>query len=367
MSLLPSLDDPWAAVPGQEVAVAQLRAAADEPVHAYLFLGPPGSGKEQAARIFAGEVLAAAAISAEDAARHRSLAATDAHPDVVVVQREGASISVKQAEDIIRMASLKPIEGRRKVLVLDEFHLVADAAAGKLLKTIEEPPEGTVFIVLADEVLDTLVTIASRCQRVEMPALSDAVIAEALTAEGVEPVRAEQIASAAHGDIDRARLLVADPRFALRMDQWRAIPGRLDGTGSVVMEIIDELRAAIDDAAAPLEARQVVEVAELNERIERYGQRGSGAKELEARHKRQLRRLRTDEIRMGLAELAHQLRDEMVMVATDPSAAPSLAQARIDAAGEGLAALWEAADALVRNPNEELLLQRVLLALAPAP
>lgn len=364
VTLLPVEDEVWASVPGQERAVAQLRAAAPDPVHAYLFLGPPGSGKEEAARVFAGEVLAAAATSAAEAARHRELATGEGHPDVVVVRREGASITVAQAAEIVRLASLKPVEGSRKVLVLDEFHLVAEAAAGKLLKTIEEPPAGTVFLILADELPDELITISSRCVRVELPALPDAVVAGALEAEGVDPDRAAEIAGAAHGDLDRARLLARDERFALRMAQWRGVPGRLDGTGAAVAAVVDELRAALDDAAAPLEARQVVEVAELDERIARYGQRGSGAKELEARHRRQLRRLRTDELRMGLAELAHHYRDVLVSAAIDGHGdSPGTVRDHVAEATDALTALYEAGEALLRNPNEELLLQALLLRL----
>jgi len=348
--------DPWDAVPGQDRAVALLRAAAAEPLHAYLFVGPPGSGKDRAAAVFAGEILAAGTDDPAAAARHRQLAADLQHPDVTVVRREGASIQVAQAVEIVRLASLKPVEGARKVLVLEEFHLVADATAGKLLKTIEEPPAGTVFVVLADDVPDELVTIASRCVPIEFPALSDEVVAAALEADGLSDDDARRIAGAAHGDLGRARLLAADERFALRLAAWRDVPARLDGSGHAVAEVVAELRAAIDDAAAALQERQAEEAAALEERIERHGLRGSGAKTLEERHKRQRRRLRTDELRMGLGEMARAYRDELL---GEPGAG------RVDAVGTVLDAIWQAADALVRNPNEELLLQALLLRLSP--
>lgn len=337
--------------------MAQLRAAVADPVHAYLFIGPPGSGKETAARVFGGELLAAATDDPHDAARHRELAALDQHPDISVIRREGASIRVEQASEIVRQASLKPIEGSRKVLVLDEFHLVADATAGKLLKTIEEPPGGTIFVVLADDLPDELVTIASRCVQVEFPALTAAAVADVLVGEGLDAEAAGKIAEAAHGDLDRARLLASDERVALRLAAWAAIPARLDGTGATVAEIVAERRADIDDAAGPLQAQQAQEVEALNERIERYGQRGSGARVLDERHKRQLRRLRTDELRMGLAELAHAYRAALV---GDPGAPAGI---DADAAGAALDRIWRAIDALVRNPNEELLLQALLLDL----
>ncbi len=353
--------DPWAVVPGQERAVAQLRAAVAEPVHAYLFLGPPGSGAQTAARVFAGEVLAATAADLEGAARHRALAAADQHPDISVVRREGASILVKQAADIVQLASMKPVEGDRKVLILDEFHLVADKTAGKLLKTVEEPPGGTVFVILAEDVPDELVTIASRCVPVEFPAITTAEVARVLEGEGLAADRAAQVAGAAHGDVERARLLAADERFALRVMAWRDVPGRLDGTGAIVAEVVGELRAGIDDAATTLRERHEGEVAELEERIERYGQRGAGARHLDEAHRRQLRRLRTDEVRMGLAELAHAYRDALLVSTADPTPG---SHREVDASA-ALTAINEALDALVRNPGEELLLQALFLRLPP--
>ena len=101
--------DVWSEVVGQPRAVDLLRAAAaGDPVHAWLFVGPTGSGKRAAARAFAGELLAAeadAAGDAEGAARARHLALNEQHPDLIVVERVGASISSEQADEIITRAS----------------------------------------------------------------------------------------------------------------------------------------------------------------------------------------------------------------------------------------------------------------------
>jgi DNA polymerase-3 subunit delta' len=350
---LASVGDAWSDVVGQEAAVAMLRnAASGEAAHAWLFVGPHGSGKREAARAFAGDLLAReheARGELEAAARARALARTEAHPDLIVVERVGASISKDQAVDIVTRASRSAVEGARKVMVLDEFHLLAADVAPRLLKTIEEPPPGTHFIVLADEVPNDLVTIASRCVRVEFSALTTAQIADRLRVEGVSDDRVAEVAPFAGGDLDRARLLATDDRLALRLAAWRGLPVRLDGSGNVAAAAIDDLRAAIDDAEAPLRARHQDEVAELEQRIERYGQRGSGAKPLEERHKRESRRLRTDELRMGLAALAGAYRDEMV-VAADPM--PMVA---------AIEAIGDAAERLARNTNEEL--QLIALAL----
>lgn len=347
-----TVDDPWADVIGQPVVVDTLRAAAaGDPPHAWLFAGPIGSGKRAAARVFAGELLAAEPEAAGDeagAARARSLARAEQHPDLIVVAREGASISVDQARDIVKRASRSAQEGSRKVMLLEEFHLVAGAAP-TLLKSIEEPEAGTFFVILAEHVPEELVTIASRCVRLDFSPLAPEVVVEQLVAEGVDRERAVEVGASAGGDLERARLLATDERLAIRLAAWRDLPRRLDGTGARAAGEVAELRAAIDDAAAPLAARHEAEVVELDERIERYGMRGSGAKDLQDRHKREMRRLRADELRMGLTALARTYRDELA-VSSDP--APLIA---------AVEAIDDLGERLIRNPNEEL--QLVALAL----
>jgi DNA polymerase-3 subunit delta' len=346
------LADPWDEVVGQPVAVAQLQAAVRQPVHAFLLVGPRGSGKRAAARAFAGDLLAEGS-EGEDAARHRRLAAAEQHPDLLVVERSGASIDVKQARTIVERASRSPSEGSRKVLVLDEFHLLDPRTGGILLKTIEEPPPGTFFVVLAEEVTPDLVTIASRCLQVAFSPVPAAAVEAKLIAEGVPAEAAAEAASFAHGDLGRARLLATDGRLAIRRDAWRQAPQRLDGSGHRAAVIVDELRAVIDDAQATIDAAHEAERAELDAQVERYGLRGAGLTEVAKRHRREVRRFRTDEVRMGLAELARVYRDELA-VSSRPE--PILA---------GLQAIQAASEALVRNPNEELLLQALFLELPP--
>ena len=184
--------------------------------------------------------------------RDARLALAGTHPDLLIVEREGASISAKQADDIVRAASLSPIEGDRKVLVLDEFHLMTAAVAPKLLKTIEEPPAPTIFVVLADDVPPELVTIASRCVRIDFGPVPAALVEATLVAEGVEESAARLAAAAAGGDLDRARLLASDSGLAARRQAWHDIPRQLDGHGATVGAIVDELLGMIDAAAEPL-------------------------------------------------------------------------------------------------------------------
>ena len=346
-------DTLFAAVVGQPHAVMSLRAAAAAPVHAYLFVGPAGSGKRVAARAFAAALLCR--LDGCGVCRDCRLALAGEHPDLREVERVGAAISAEQADEIVRVSVLAPVEGQRKVLVLDEFHLLRAEAAARLLKTIEEPAASTVFLVLADDVPPELITIASRCVRIELRSIPDAVVADVLRDEGFANDVAVEAARSAGGDLDRARLLAHDPGMAARRRAFAELPHRLDGTGSNVMAAVDELIGLIDGAAAPLQERQANEVADLDARTAQLGERGSGRKALEERHKRELRRHRTDELKSGLVALAGTYRDRLAHGGREP-------MAKVTA----VAAVHDAIEAMERNPNEPLLLQALLLRMPPA-
>lgn len=337
----------WDAVVGQDAAIARLERAATNPVHAYLFVGPPGSTKREAARSFAALLIAG---GHDPSDRDAELVLRGEHPDVREVVRVGAAISFDQAREIVRTAALAPIEGDRKVMVLDEFHLLRPEGAALLLKTIEEPPASTVFIILADFVPHDLITISSRCARIEFRSVTADEIAARLQREGVDTLVAEQAAAAAGGNVERARLLATDPELAERRRAFASVPYRLDGHGATVIRLVDELLALVDSAAEPLIRRQTAEVDELEQRIARYGERGSGKKSLEERHKRELRRHRTDELLAGLTMVAGSYRD--AVVAGTPLHPATIADAVSD--------IHRAMEAFERNPNESLLLQALL-------
>ncbi len=339
--------DLWEAVVGQDEIVAQLRSAAADPTHAYLFVGPPGVGTMAAARAFAAEILSRGA-TPEQAERHRRLAAADHHPSVIVVERVGASILAAQAREIVRQAQMRPPEGDLQVLILTEFHLVT-VAAPMLLKSIEEPPAGTIFIVVADEVTPDLVTIASRCVTFTFPHLSRKVIEERLRLEGAPADVAEAAAVGSGGDLGRARLLATDEQVVDRRNVWFSLPERLDGTGSAAARLSGEVIRRVEEVLAPLAAMQAAEMEELVEQAEKLGQRKTALKEVEARHNREKRRIRMDELRAGLAALMDGYR---TVAATEP-------QTYLDAAR----LVGELTDHLQFNPNEELALQALFVSL----
>lgn len=356
------VDDPWSDVVGQDAAVDQLRAAAADPVHAYLFVGPGGSGKRAAARAFAAEILRAG-LPAGSADRVVRLALAEQHPDLVVIEpdgtifrfpdprKSGSSPGLRLVQEV--MAS--PVEAPRKVVVAVDFHLARDEAVGKLLKIVEEPPETAVVVLLAEEIPPEQVTIASRCARVDFGPLPPAAVLDRLTARGVAPELAEVATEAAGGDLGRAELLASDARLKARFDAWRSVPSRLDGRGATVVALVDEVRAHLDQAQEPLDRRHAGELEALDEQAEVLGQRPVRRGDVTDRQKREVRQLRTDELRFGLATLARPYRDRLATVERPESYVDSLQ------------AIQRAAEALERNPIEELLLESLLLRLAPLP
>lgn len=340
----------WDDVVGQPVAVERLKSAAEAPVHAYLLVGPAGSTKREAARAFAARLLTG---SDAGGSRDADLVLRGEHSDVHEIVRTGPAISFDQAREIVRRAALAPAEGDRKVMILDEFHLLRPEGAALLLKTIEEPPASTVFLIIADFVPHDLITISSRCARIDFGVIADQAIVERLVGEGVEREAAALAARAAAGSLDRARLLANDPALAARRELFASVIHRIDGTGSASLAIVDELTAAIDAAAEPLKERHADEIVALDERIARYGERGSGRKTLDERHKRELRRHRTDELLAGLTVIASEYRDALVEDLTS----------RRDEAADAVRRIHRAMESLERNPNETLLLQTLVWSL----
>lgn len=345
-------------VVGQDEAVAQLRAAAQSPVHAYLLLGAPGTGKRAAALSFAASLLC----QSGDADRCVDRVLSRAHPDLVVRERAGPFITVDDAREISRLAWRSPMEADRQVLVLVDLHLV-DRAAPALLKTIEEPPPTTVFVLLADRLAPELVTIASRCVEVRFKSLTPEAVASRLVAEGADETLAEGVAASSGGRMDRARLLLSDPDSAARRRAWEEVPRRLDGTGATVMALVDELTAHGEAVLEPLRVRQRAELDQLAERAEMLGERAiPRRREIEDRHRREQRRLRMDELRFGLAALAGSYRERLQAPAPGESLPGPIVAATLDA----VAAVNEANEALEFNPNEALLLEALLVRLSAA-
>ncbi len=352
-------DDPWQALVGQAEAIHRLRAAVESAVHAYMFIGPNGVGKRQAAFIFAGELFAAADPST--ASRHRRLAQKQRHPDIVVFSPQGNNLRLGTASSpgevprIIEEGYRSPTQGSRKVLVVEQFQSADPPACSALLKLIEEPPQSTLFVLLASDVPAHQVTIESRCLRVDFASLSHQDIAQALQSElQLGSAVAATAAQAANGSIGRARLLAADPSLVKRHDAWLAICDRLNHKGNTVMTIVDEIVALIDEAEKAVFAdKHKQEIKELDALEEQMGTRGSGRTAQLAQQKREVRRFRTEELRYGFATLASRYRQRVVDDENDTVALSAIVQ------------LKRCSEELNRNPREMLLLQSLFVKLVP--
>ncbi|HKH87534.1 MAG TPA: hypothetical protein VKA05_01870 [Acidimicrobiales bacterium] len=339
-------------IAGQRRAVALLGASALSPVHAYLFVGPRGTGKREAAISFAAALTCPTGGCGVCDSCLEVIAGR--HPDVVVVERQGASILVPQAQEVVRLALRTPRVAPYQVLILVDFHLV-EKAAPVLLKTIEEPPDTTVIIVLAEFVPPELVTIASRCVTIGFEPLSEAEVVSALVRDGADSEAAGAVVEVAGGRLDRARLLLGEENAVARLELWRTLPTRLDGTGATVVQLAEELATAASEPVELLKARQAIEMSELAAQAERAGERAiPGRAQIEERHRRELRRMRTDELRAGFSALAATYRSRL-----DGSPRAQVAKASLLA----LELVDEASVRLTRNANETLLLQWLLLRL----
>ncbi len=344
---------------GQDEAVAALKAAAVNPVHAYLFRGPEGNGGLAAAHGFAAALLCPTGGCGVCATCRGALTGTD--PDLHVVRRSGASLSKDTMRQVVALAQRRPLAAARQVIMVLEMHLVLDRAP-VLLKTLEEPPGQTVFILLADELTPDLTTIASRCAEVLFPPISREVVARTLEASGVAPDMAAVVAESCGGNLDRARVMVDDPDVAARVDLWASVPDELAASGSAVATLTRRVLESADRAVEPLRIAHDREIVTLTEAAKDMGERGlPGRKEIVEQHQREERRFRTDALRAGLGVLARTYRTRVTRVAARGIAPGDL---DVRAATDAVGFITEVAQALPRNPNESLLLQSLFTRLA---
>jgi DNA polymerase-3 subunit delta' len=301
----------WDDIVGQPKALAFLRGAvATQRVsHAYLFVGPPGAGKKTAARAFA------CALFCDDGGCGACPACTrvkrGVHPDVRILTPEGsAGYLSEQVHHLIRDVSLSPIEGPRKVYIIEDADRFNESSANALLKTLEEPPDDVVLILLCHTLEAVLPTIKSRCQIVRLRRMPPSEAVAVLQREtGAGDDEAAYALAAAGGVAVRARDFLRSPtRRAARDIILRTLKDL------VVMDEYDVLQAArelLTAVKAPLEEVKLAQQGEIAERVEMFG-KGS-TKSIEERHKREL----TAREREGISEVLNVaeswLRDCLVM------------------------------------------------------
>ncbi len=267
-------------------------ALASGPSHAYLFRGPRGAGKRDAARAFAAEILASAAEDAEDA-RRRALLDPSPHPDLVWIAPKGAQHMVEELrEQVIRAAAYRPYEGGKRVFVVEAAEAMRDESQNALLKTLEEPPEFVHLVLLTSEPAALLETVTSRCQPVDFAPLSAEAI-EAALADAGDGGDAGKIAAAARisaGDLELARLLLSEQGSALReqaiaMD-WSAMLQNAERAGEEAESAAREALEEEKEVGIKRSARDIADAA-----------------------KRAGRRRRTELLDLGLSLVATWFRD----------------------------------------------------------
>ena len=217
-------------------------------------------------------------IGVADDERGSRLVMRSVHPDVVEFEPTAASYRVKEdvRERILPEAARAPIEGERKVLVLFEAERLRgnrNESANAMLKTLEEPPDRTVVVLVTAAPDDLLPTIRSRCQRIDFDPIADADVRAVLEREGVDASDAAALASLAGGQLARARALAG--RLAALRAAFASAPARVDGYGATALAIAQELDAAVDEAAAAVELQHREELEAFDAEMERLGLRGT--------------------------------------------------------------------------------------------
>ncbi len=345
----------WDTLVGQRRVVESLRSAAagHGMSQAFLFTGPPGSGRSNAAVAFA------AALECEQQppgcgichSCHTVLAGT--HADVTVVRTDRLSIGVDEVRDLVRRSALAPVGRRWQVMIVEDADRLTEQAANALLKAIEEPTDRTVWILCAPTVEDLLPTIRSRCRLVTLSTPSAEEVAGFLSRiDGVEPALASYCARASQGHIGRARALARDEGARNRRKEVVSIPARLTSLASCMnaaQNLVETTQEEADVITGELDSRERTDldasygVVERGRRPREYAPAVSA---LERAQKTRAKRRHLDVVDRSLMDLVSVYRDAIAL-ATGVGAALVNEELRGDI------------DQIVRTSSPELNLRRI--------
>jgi DNA polymerase-3 subunit delta' len=320
---------------GQQDVVEQLTAAAAAAAevlrggdgagmtHAWLFTGPPGSGRSVAARAFAAALQCPEQGCGHCETCHQALGGT--HPDVAVIVPEGLHLKIAEAREVIARSSRAPTRGRWQVTLIEDADRMEERSSNTLLKAVEEPPPHSVLLLCAPSVDDLLPTIRSRCRLVPLRSPAAASVAAVLVAKhGVDPAMAAFAARAAQGHIGRARRLATDEDARRERRDVLALPRSLGNVGQALNAAKDLVDAAKEEAAQLAGTRDVAEREALSTALgggatgKGYAgsapKGGAGAlKELERTQKSRATRTQRDALDRALIDLAAFYRDVLAL------------------------------------------------------
>ena len=308
---------------GQEAVVAQLQdALAGGMTHAWLFTGPPGSGRSVAARAFAAALLCPYGGCGTCPSCRQVRAGT--HADLLLVRPDGLSFGVRQTRELVLRAAGAPSGGRWLVVLFEDADRCTEQAANALLKAIEEPAKRTVWLLCAPGAEDLVTTIRSRCRVMTLRVPPSSAVAQVLVErDGVEPSRALDAARAAQGHIGRARRLATDSDAAARRAAVLKVPVQATSLGPALAAAAALVKTAEDEAKSVTEQLDEPEREALRKAFGE-GSTGKGVakamrgmagalKDLEDRQKSRATRVKRDTLDGALLELAAFYRDVLMV------------------------------------------------------
>ncbi|PWI17099.1 DNA polymerase III subunit delta' [Streptomyces sp. Act143] len=335
----------WDDLVGQDKVSEQLSAAArdadafvtaaasDAPppvaskmTHAWLFTGPPGAGRTQAARAFAAALQCVSPDRALGGVPgcgfcdgcHTALVGT--HADVTTVAAVGTQILADDMRDTVRKSFTSPANGRWQVILVEDAERLNEKSANAVLKAVEEPAPRTVWLLCAPSIEDVLPTIRSRCRHLNLRTPSVDAVADLLVRrEGIEPDVAAAVARATQGHVARARRLATDPAARERRAAVLKLPLRVDDVGGCLKAAQELVDAAAEDAKLLAEEMDGKETEELKAALgaAQGGRlpRGTAGvmKDLEDKQKRRRTRTQRDSLDVALTDLTGFYRDVLAL------------------------------------------------------
>jgi DNA polymerase-3 subunit delta' len=350
-----------------------LAAAIDEGrlSHAYLFVGAPGSGMLEAAYAVA---QAAVCPNGGDGSCDECIrVAHHTHPDVRYLSPQSVTgYLVSQVRELTEDVSRAPIRAHAKVYILDNAGLLRGAAANALLKTLEEPPAGVMFILIARSVASVMPTIVSRCQQIPFAIVSpDAAQRAVERLSGIGGTEARIALAVTHTPKGAAEFLASPGRREVRRLVVRTL-GELARDDS--WDVLSSAKAIVEAARAPLADLKAEQEAALGESADYLAR--SAMKQLEDANKRELTARERSGMMEALAAAESLLRDVLLRcegvpeAITNEDAADIVDRLATHATTEGvvraLEAVRHAADDILHNVTPQLALEVMLLAVKEA-
>ena len=320
--------DVYSSLVGQEHIVELLKAAvtasrngedSQEMTHAWIFTGPPGSGRSSAAVAFAQALIC----PDQGCGRCQACrtAAAGSHPDIEIIRTEGLSIKVEEVRDLLTRVAWAPSMGGWRVVVMEDADRLTESAANALLKAIEEPGAHTVWLLCAPTLHDILPTIRSRCRHLQLRTPSDEAVAQVLiNRDGISPRMAQFAARISQGHIGRAKYFATNESVRSNRERIMNLPLQLQSLAAAFAAAQTLIDLATAQANAVSEERDEREIAALQEAFGK-GATGRGmatggakaVKELEKEQKSRATRMVRDSIDGALLDIATFYRDVMMV------------------------------------------------------